>query len=383
MPVELEKYSGPASRHTCPACNLKGSFVRYQNERGEYLSFDVGRCNHEAKCSFHYTPKDFFAANPDAVERLPKQGIPKQGLINKNGSQSISQTRFLTKPPDFIENKYLLESLDNYDQNAFVQFLFDLFPDAPEEIQSVLTMYFVGTYENYTSFPQIDRLNNICKAKLIRFNPATGKRLKGEFDTSSLVRKLKLKNDFQYKQIFFGEHLLGKFPDKPVAIVEAEKTAIIASLCFPEMLWLGSGSRSWLKVERLKRFGLRRIVLFPDADSFELWQSIAADAQKQGLTVKTSNLIENHATLEQKTSGYDLADYLINQQSEINQTNDFVNQYNAKLETVLHDESLLSDFETILEEQKSILIIDGQLSEDEAERICTQPENLRSVVLGI
>jgi hypothetical protein len=60
-------------------------------------------------------------------------------------------------------------------------------------------MYFVGTYEDYTCFPQIDRQMRICKAKLIKYNTATGKRLKGDFDTSSLVRKLKLKEDFRYR----------------------------------------------------------------------------------------------------------------------------------------------------------------------------------------
>lgn len=198
-----------------------------------------------------------------------------------------------------------------------------------------------------------------------------------------MVRKLKLKEDFQYKQIFFGEHLLPKYPTKPIAIVEAEKTAIVASLCFPEFVWLGSNSKSWLKVERLKRLGKRQIVLYPDADGFELWQAIALDGKRQGLTIKISNLIENHATDEQKANGYDLADYLINQQSEINQTNNFVERYNAKLEMVLNDESLKQDFNLILDEQKAIAVICGELSEDEAERICTQLENLRSVVMSI
>jgi hypothetical protein len=149
----------------------------------------------------------------------------------------------------------------------------------------------------------------------------TGKRLKGEYDVSSLVRKLKLKEDFKHKQIFFGEHLLSKYPKKSVGIIESEKTAIIASLCFPNLIWLGSNSKQWLKVERLQRLGTRRIILFPDADGFQLWQTIATNAQRQGLEVKTSSLIETRATIEQKAEGFDLADYLINQQREINAHN--------------------------------------------------------------
>ena len=289
---------------------------------------------------------------------------------------------FLPERPDFIPFEHFKPTLSNYDENAFVQFLFDLFPDCSDEINAVLKIYFVGTYEDYTCFPQIDRLNRICKAKLIRFNRANGKRLKGDFDTSSLKTKLKLKADFNYKQIFFGEHLLPKYPNKPVAIVEAEKTAIIASLCFPERLWLATGSKQWLKAERLNRLDGRQIILYPDADGFDLWQGIALDAQRQGLTVKASALIENHATAAQKENGYDLADYLIEQANRINEINENYDAYNSKVDLILNDESLLNGFDLFLEEQKAIVIYNGAF-ETEAERICTRAENVRAVALSV
>jgi hypothetical protein len=223
----------------------------------------------------------------------------------------------------------------------------------------------------------------VCRAKLIRFNTETGKRLKGDFDTSSLPAKLKLKEDFNYKQIFFGEHLLTKHTDKPVAIVESEKTAIIASLCKTEAVWLGSNSKQWLNATRMQRLGNRQIILYPDADGFNQWQTIATDARRLGLDVKVSDLIETHATIEQKTDGYDLADYLIERQIERKQTNDFIDRYNANLGTVLNDESLFTDFNSILDEQKAILMIDGELSEIEAETQITKVENFRNIVLSI
>ncbi len=377
--IQLETYKGTRTRHTCPKCNSKGVFVRYKDERGEYISFDVGRCNRESKCGYHYKPKQYFADNP-SDSKFVKNRV-RHGTQNTN--QNVSRARQnQTKSFDFIAPEHLKATLRNYDRNAFVQFLFDLFPDCSEEIQDVLKMYFVGTYDDYTCFPQIDRLNRVCKAKLIRFNRATGKRLKGQFDTSSLVRKLKLKEDFQYKQIFFGEHLLTKYPDKPVAIVEAEKTAVIASICFPEFVWLACNSKTWLKVERLQRFGNRQVILYPDADGFELWQTIATDARRLGLDVKVSTLIETHATDEQKANGYDLADYLINQQDEINEFNELTDSYNCKVEMILKCKQLFTDFETILEEQKAIAVYNG-LSELEAETVCTQPENIRAIALSV
>jgi hypothetical protein len=148
----------------------------------------------------------------------------------------------------------------------------------------------------------------------------------------------KIKKDFNLKQIFFGEHLLRQFPDKPIAVVEAEKTAIVASLCLPQFVWLGCNSKSWLKAERLKRFGTRRIILYPDADGFDLWQKVAAEARIKNLNVVVSDLLETHATDQEKADGFDLADYLINQQAEINELNEITDSYNAKLEMVLNDD---------------------------------------------
>ncbi len=94
-------------------------------------------------------------------------------------------------------------------------------------------------------------------------------------------------------------------------------------------------------------------------------------------------MIENHATDEQKEGGYDLADYLISQQNEINAHNEFIDSYIAKAGTILNDESLFTNFETILNERISIIEFDGNLSRIEAEAIANAPENIRRIVLGL
>lgn len=323
MSFELEKFRGMKTRHTCPACHFRLCFVRYVTTTGgNYLSTDVGRCNRESKCGYHFTPKQFFAASPtNAKDR--KNGLTAEPHTRGKSNES--------KEFDYIPFESFKATLGNYERNDFVRFLIDLFPGCISEIQAVFKMYFVGTYQSYTCFPSIDCAGRVCRAKLIRFNRATGKRLKGVFDTSSLPAKLKLKTDFNYRQIFFGEHLLKKFPEKAICIVESEKTAVIASLCFPGFVWLGSNSKTWLKAERLKRLGKRQIILYPDADGFDLWQSVAFEASGQGRSIKVSNLIEKGATAAQKAAGYDLADYLIAESRAINQYNDFVDAHNSAL----------------------------------------------------
>ncbi len=341
--IGLETYKGTKSRFTCPNCNSHGVFVRYVADDGSYLSDEVGRCNRENKCGYHYKPKQFFADNPERKIGLKfgkrrKQSRVNYGFTAKNVSQ---RTESQQKSFDFIPFEHLKATLGNYDQNAFVQFLIELFPDCIDEIKSVLKAYLVGTYPDYhgsyTCFPSVDKQMRVCKAKLIRFDAETGKRLKDIGDTSSLPSKLKLKEEFNYKQLFFGEHLLTKYPNKPVAIVESEKSAIIGSLCFPKFIWLASGSKQWLKADRLQRLGNRSIILYSDADGYNAWQQIATDARRQGLDVKLSSLIERRATDEQKAEGFDLADYLIQEQMGINEYNIFVDAHNLQIDSQIEE----------------------------------------------
>jgi hypothetical protein len=207
--------------------------------------------------------------------------------------------------------------------------------------------YFVGTYDGLTCFWQIDRQGKIRTGKLMSYDAATGKRqtirtikfAKGEIRDIKIDwihKKIKREKDapeFNLRQVFFGEHLAAKYPEKRIAIVEAEKTAIIASIYFPELVWLAAGSFNNLSLAKLLRFSGRQVILYPDANktAFDRWSGIAADAQKQGVNVKVSRLIENRATDEEKAAGCDLADYLINESLVINKHNEFVDAHNAKL----------------------------------------------------
>lgn len=314
---ELEKYHGSKSRYTCPNCGHRNVFARHiDTETKQYLAEAVGRCNRESKCGYHYTPKDYFRDNPQ--DKYNETNLTKK-------RKNVYKTPSAKTAIDYIEFDYFKRTLTNYENNAFIQFLLNLFPDM---VETAVKTYFIGTTRTgKTIFWQIDRQNRIRTGKIIAYNPATGKRIKTIFPTWAHYEFKKaghLKNDFRLDQCFFGEHLLRENPDKPLAIVEAEKTAVIASLCFPELIWLAVGAKGYLKAHKLKRLSNRRIILYPDADSYSKWQEVAQDARKLGLTVNVSALIETRATNEQKESGYDLADYLIEEQMRINEHNAFI-----------------------------------------------------------
>jgi len=98
--------------------------------------------------------------------------------------------------------------------------------------------------------------NNISTGKLIKYNPSTDSRQKKPYVATNWIHSLHCKKDFILKQCLFGEHLLKEDLNAPIAIVESEKTAIIAQASMPEYIWLATGSLNEFKASKLE--GLRK-----------------------------------------------------------------------------------------------------------------------------
>ena len=59
--------------------------------------------------------------------------------------------------------------------------------------------------------------------------------------------------------------------EKPVALCESEKTAIMMSVFMPEYTWIASGGSEMLSMERLSE--LKRLdMVFADHGQFEKWE---------------------------------------------------------------------------------------------------------------
>lgn len=108
----------------------------------------------------------------------------------------------------------------------------------------------------------------------------------------------------------FGEHLINQNLIKPVAIVESEKTAIIASIYLPNLIWLSVGSISYLKAEICKPLKGRTVILFPDLNGFEKW-TLKANELAHIANFSVSDLLDQKANEFEKEQGFDIADYLI------------------------------------------------------------------------
>ena len=141
------------------------------------------------------------------------------------------------------------------------------------------------------------------------YNPTIGKRVKNLELPVYWVHKAIKELDFELRQCLFGEHLLID-KTKLVAIVESEKTAVIASVYLPQFIWVAVGSLTNLNAEKCSILKGRTVTLFPDLNGFDKWSSKAKEfSQLANFTV--SDLLERNAIEAERKQGCDLADYLI------------------------------------------------------------------------
>lgn len=299
----LEPYKGMNTRYRCPApnCGKGKTFSLYiDTETGEHIHPTVGRCNRESNCGHHYTPKQYFQDNnisfdtPQPKAYKPRPVTPQQ------------------KPVSFIPVEEFKASLNPtaFETNHFVQFLINLF--GVEVASQLVSRYFVATSKHWngaTVFWQIDTQGKVRTGKIMLYSPSTGKRIKDPFNHINWVHSLLKQPEFELRQCLFGTHLLID-KTKPVAIVESEKTAVIASVYLPQFIWVAVGSLTNLNAEKCSILKGRTVTLFPDLNGFDKWSSKAKELSHLAMFT-VSDLLERKATEAEKKQGFDLADYLI------------------------------------------------------------------------
>lgn len=293
----LQPYKGLNTRFRCPNCQHNSkTFVRYiDTETNQHIHDNVGRCNREDKCGYHFTPKQYFQKN---------------GIIQINSSVNTYKPK-PQLPKSFIQYDIFVKTLQGYPQNNFVQFLVKTF--GIKIANSILSKFLIGTsklWQGATVFWQIDNLGKIRTGKIMLYNTNSGKRVKEPYAHINWVHSaLKLPN-YNLNQCLFGLHQLNNNNHNQVAIVESEKTAIIASIYLPQFIWLAVGSLTNLNEEKCRALKGRKVVLFPDLNAFDKW-NCQAKTLKHITSFQVSNLLEINASNEDRQNGLDLADYLL------------------------------------------------------------------------
>lgn len=316
----LEKGS---KKYNCPQCGKK-SFVRFMdNSNKEYLLEQYGRCDRSNKCQYNISPY-------------------KDGYISDQNSDN-SKIIFESKAPVYFDQHIYSETLrkEGFGKNIFLENLLKNipFPFDPDDVYNVAELYKLGTIfkgdmARAITFPFIDVKNNVRAIQVKQFDKQNHT-VRTDF-LHTIIKRYHNANDSQIPNwlssyldnekiitCLFGENLLEKFPDNPVALVEAPKTAVYGTLYFGlpknknDLIWLAVYSKDTFTLDKLQVLKNRNVIVFPDlskdGSTYRIWEEKASRFALKipSVTFRFSKLLEKEATEEERNKGLDLADYLI------------------------------------------------------------------------
>ena len=306
-------------KNECDNCGQKKMVMYLNSETKEILSPKVGRCDRENSCGYHYTPRQYFTDN-GGKERFP---FPAPREIETGNAGPINYLPF-----DVME-----KSVRQYHRASLFPFLVKLFTyDVAEQL---CLDYLIGADNaGNTCFWHVDEKDNVTQAYVIPYRKdghrdkekvikawidkdGTKQEIKGAYAAGKQILKNYKAN---LKQCFFGEHLLSftENNDNPISIVESAKSAVIASIYYPDFIWIATGGKFGTKFTEqnvCKVLKGRKIVMFPDLGAYDAWKAKGLLlANITGCQVHVSDLLEMNASTNDKDAGYDIADYLLRDQ---------------------------------------------------------------------
>lgn len=242
---ELRKGGG---KMTCPNCGQR-RFVPYVSsaDHATLAGAEYGRCDREQSCGYHKYPNGMVARDARIIE------LPKQEPI-----------RFYPSAVEISPRSTLFD---------YVVSLFGV-----RHAMAIWSRYKIGAIKEKTIFWQIAKDGSIRGGKIIPYK-ADGHRDKDDKYPAMWAHKCAAFNGYftgkELQQCYFGEHLL-KAEDKPVMIVESEKTAALMSELSDRFIWIASGGSQGLKnEEKNKALAGREVWLLPDNGQYWAWKAIA------------------------------------------------------------------------------------------------------------
>lgn len=213
-----------------------------------------------------------------------------------------------------IDPEYVRRSVRPEIDSDFTAFLRMILSD--EQVVRLIDDYQLGvTSSGDVIFFEIDIDGKCRTGKIMKYDPQTGHRIKDEDQPnrinwvhSELKKTKNLPRDWSVTQCLFGEHLLSRYPEKTVVLVEAEKTAVICSAFMPEYIWLATGGKSQLN-DRVRVLIGRKVFAFPDMDAISEWRQRATLYPE--VNIQVSSLLNQRATSSLKNQTMDIADWIL------------------------------------------------------------------------
>lgn len=288
----------------CPSCGHRRLSRYYDRKTGELMDEEFGRCERVNNCGHDHDPNRVLTGTPTGEPYKPRPLPPP-----------------VERPMDY---RIPLAAFDgtfrDHSGNLLMAFLRERF--GQEDADRVLSEYCVGTYTGRQQhmhgsafFWLINADGEVVTGHAIKYG-ANGKRDKTQTADNLWAHYAatgKTAAELGVPEVWFGEHLLGLHPDRPIGVVESEKTAIICSIVYPGMLWLATGGESKLTRKKMRLLRGRDVVLYPDAGvAYRKWVELAEDLSAYFLTegsLSVSPIVERLTGPEDE--GADIADLIL------------------------------------------------------------------------
>ena len=166
-------------------------------------------------------------------------------------------------------------------------------------------------------FWQIDETGIVRSGKLMRYLPdghRDKKRNPGWMHNQKSIREQIDSEHTEFRSTLFGMHLVNKYPQATIHLVESEKTALICAIHFGNIeqdLFLACGGLKNLRADTLQPLidMKRNICLWPDKDGIEEWRKLLDRFNYNRMILYTDFLDEN--CCEQDGAKADAADLII------------------------------------------------------------------------
>ncbi len=323
-------------KHICPSCNKK-RFVRYIDITTEEYHPDTtyGRCDRASECGYQRIPSlgtpafriEFLMLQTISskayklteknyrVHVLPKSVIKEkesgalwiaEWFLDGSTLPKIGEPNYYdgenTMVADVMPKEVMLATYHNPELLKaepmtcnLTSFLYSEFPK--EEVDRVKETYRIrGTNTPWiysTVYYQVDLQGRIRGGKILHYG-TDGKRTKDPYPRISWMHKVLNLDLFNLSQCLFGLHLVERFPEKEIRILESEKGALIAALSEPQYNWLAVGALSGLKAQILEAIKGKPIKAYPDkGTAYTKWVAMAEQMNKQGYNIKVSPILES------------------------------------------------------------------------------------------
>ena len=272
---------GATGRNTykCFVCGAKGGPVNFLME-AEKMSF------------------------PDAIRYIGKKYSIDVDNVPLNWTPPPPKPVPPPKPPLEMKREWVSQLMQgDYNRNIFT-YWYGKLPWNQEQrkrMAQTLWMYCVGCWhDGRVVFWQIDHNGIPRAAKLMRYE-TDGHRYhekKGEKNSTGWLynqdgyRDVCQPNEHTILKPLFGAHLLKRYPQATINVVESEKTALIMANyygCPESQLWLACGGLKFLNLDAMQVLidQGRKVWLWPDRDGIEKWREVADKLGSEQVQVYT------------------------------------------------------------------------------------------------